>query len=128
MRRDDRRPMDPIRLRVDMRGRALDRLSRLTTGAAVAGTLATVGFGGLAAVTYSGTSSDQQAVDDSTSQSQAQDNNQPGTGATPQSNGTNQSTGSAPSATQPPTQQVVPAQPPSVSTHHRVHVSSGGSG
>ncbi len=48
---------DPQRQRTGQRDRALARLSRLTTATAVVGTLATVGFGGLAAITFSGTSS-----------------------------------------------------------------------
>ena len=113
---DGRRPTDPTRLRADLRERALGRLSRLTTAAAIGGTFATVGFGGLAAVTYSGTpaAADPISVDDS-----AQGQVQAGV-----PNGTN------PSATRAPTtnQHVVPVQPPTVTTRKRTHVSSGGSG
>jgi len=117
MPRDERRPIDPTRLRVNQRERALGRLSRLTTASAIAGTFATVGFGGLAAITYGGTpaGSDPVTVDDTTS--------------TPQANSTNPSNSTGSLATQQPsTHQFVPAQPPSTTTHRRTHVSSGGSG
>jgi hypothetical protein len=114
---DGRRPTDPTRLRADLRERALGRLSRLTTAAAIGGTFATVGFGGLAAMTYSGTPviADPISIDDTAPQGQVQ---------------STQPNGTSPSATRAPTtnQQVVPAQPPTVTTRRRTHVSSGGSG
>ncbi len=105
-----------MRLRADLRERALDRLSRLTTATAIAGTFATVGFGGLAAITYSGTpvGSDPVTVDDQTT--------------APQANTTDPSNTTGSLATQQPsTHQFVPAQPPTVTTRRRTHVSSGGS-
>ena len=124
MRRDVRRPDDPIRQRAEQRERALKKLSQLTTGAAVAGTFATVGFGGLAAITYSGTSANAAVVDDGTSQNQ-QSTTAPGAVTNPYV--TNPYV-SNPGATQPPTQQFAPApvQPPTIS-RHRSHVSSGSS-
>ena len=116
MAQNRQRPDDPIRQRVEQRERAIAKLSRLTTGAAIAGTFATVGFGGLAAMTYSGTPADSASVDDSTTQDQPL--------ATSPAGGTSSSV-TNPTATQPPTQQYV--QPPTVSRGRR-HVSTGGSG
>lgn len=113
---DGRRPIDPTRLRAELRERALGRLSSLTTAAAIGGTFATVGFGGLAAMTYSGTPviADPISVDGTTSQGQVP---------------SGQSNGTTPSASHVPTnQQFQPAQPPTVTTRKRTHVSSGGSG
>lgn len=109
-----------MRLRANQRERALARLSRLTTASAAAATFATVGFGGLAAVTYSGTSatpSDQTALDDPSAQADA---------SAPQANGTT----TDPRATTGPTstnRPIVVAQPPT-RTRTRSHVVTGGSG
>jgi hypothetical protein len=116
MAHEGRRPIDPTRQRANQRERALDRLSRLTTATAIAGTFATIGFGGLAALTYAGTptTNDPIAIDDA---------GQQGAVGTAQPNDTNTSATQAPT-----TRQFVPAQPPSTTTRRRTHVSSGGSG
>jgi hypothetical protein len=127
--------MDPIRLRANQRERALARLARLTTATAVAGTFATVGFGGLAAATYSGkptTPVDQTTTDNSGALGQDYSNTD---GSTPPNSGTNgtttdpQSTTTSPSTTSPSTttQRIPTVQPPTRTRTHS-HVVSGGSG
>ena len=63
-----------LRSHVGRRREAIDRLQSLTTGAIVAGTAGTIGFGFLAAATFTGNSTTQAATDDnqpSTIQSQS---------------------------------------------------------
>ena len=72
MRSSSPRPNDHIRHRAIKRDLAIERVSRLTTGTAIAGAVATIGFAGLAAFTFTGNTTaadDQQATtDDSGSQ------------------------------------------------------------
>jgi hypothetical protein len=114
-----------MRLRASQRERALGRLSRLTTATAVAGTFATVGFGGLAAVTYSGTPTTpiNQTTIDSSGET-AQENGTNDTPTDPGSTTTSPSTPTSPSTT---TQRIPTVQPPT-RTRTRSHVVSGGSG
>lgn len=59
----------PAPLDLAARQRATDRLNRLTAGAALAGAVAVVGFGTLAAATYSGTTATNASVVTDTSTS-----------------------------------------------------------
>jgi hypothetical protein len=107
-----------MRERTAQRDQALARLSRITTATAVAGTFATVGFGGLAAITYTGNSnsSDSNTVTPAGSangdQGQTQSAQQAAPTATPRQ-GTSH-------------QQPVTINPPTV-TQGRSHVRTGGS-
>ena len=51
------------RQQVTRRSVALDRLESITTGAAIAGVAGTIGFGALAAITFSGTANAANATD-----------------------------------------------------------------
>jgi len=55
-----------LRLHVGRRGAAIDRLRSMTTGTVVAGAAGTIGFGFLAAATFTGKSSAQAATTDET--------------------------------------------------------------
>jgi len=55
-----------LRVHVGRRRQAIDRLQTLTTGAVVAGVAGTLGFGVLAAATFTGKSSVQAATSDET--------------------------------------------------------------
>ena len=109
---------DSLRQRVSQRNSAIERVARLTTATAVVGTFATVGFSGLAALTYSGSpTSDSSAVttDDQSSAGQ-------GLG---QSGGTAQVT---PSPTRSTTQSgTATVRPPTTTTRGRTHAVTGGS-
>ena len=135
------RQADHVRQRTNQRDLAIARVSRLTTGTAVAGALATIGFAGLAAFTFSGnvtaTDANQVTADDSSSQD-SQAINQPADGSTTTPGGvsnpgtqgtqgtqTNPSTGSTGATT--PSTGSTSVNPPVVTTRHRSHVSTGGS-
>jgi hypothetical protein len=97
------------------RDRALARLQSITTRTAIAASMATVGFGGLAAVTYSGTS-------DATTANTTVPATVVGGGATDTTTDTTAGTTNGASSGL----QAVPA--PTASTRHKSHVTSGGSG
>ena len=97
----------------------MGRLSRITTATAVAGTFATVGFGGLAAITYSGTSSPADTTDQTTDGSQSTDTQ------ALTSPGTTKATSAPNSAT---TTQQAPTVRLPTTTRGRSHASTGGSG
>jgi hypothetical protein len=103
------------------RDRALDRLRSITTGTAIAATVASAGFGTLAALTFSGTSTDAANGSDTGGGVVSQvGNTQTGSGTT---SGTTYGR-SGPAATLAPLQAV---QVPVTSTRHKSRVSSGGS-
>jgi hypothetical protein len=58
--------MNNLRAHVSRRTQAIDRLRSVTTGVVVAGVAGTIGFGVLAAATFSGKSSAQAATNDET--------------------------------------------------------------
>jgi hypothetical protein len=62
-----------LRAHVGRRGAAIDRLRSMTAGAVVAGAAGTIGFGVLAAATFSGKSSAQAATTDETRPTPTQD-------------------------------------------------------
>ena len=126
------RPADHVRQRTNQRDAALARVSRLTTGTAVAGALATVGFAGLAALTFSGnaTATDNNQVTTDSSTDQNTQGLTPTTdGSSSNSNGST-STSHGTQATQAPgytyNQGSTTVNPPVVH-HGRSHVSTGGS-
>jgi|GEM_PF-6450496 hypothetical protein len=96
------------------RDRAVARIESITTRAAVLASIATVGFGGLAAFTYSGTS-DTAAAADTTGQSVNGSSNDT-TATDPTTNGNGTTSGL----------QATPA--PIATPRHKAHVTSGGSG
>jgi hypothetical protein len=95
------------------RDRALARIQSITTRTAVVASIATVGFGGLAALTYSGTSDTAAAADPTT---QSVDGSTTDPTATDPTNGTGATSGL----------QATPA--PIATPKHKAHVTSGGSG
>jgi len=135
------RQADHVRQRTNQRDLAIARVSRLTTGTAVAGALATIGFAGLAAFTFSGnataTDTNQVAADDSSSQD-TQGLNQPadGSATTPGSvsnqgtqgtQGTQTYPGTGSTGATTPSTGSTSVNPPVTTTRHRVHVVTGGS-
>jgi hypothetical protein len=109
---------------VDRRSVALERLESITAGAAIAGVAGTIGFGALAAMTFSGTAS---AASDPQAPAQPDFTFNGGT-----SNG-NTSNDDQVTPIQPNTDdggsqffQVAPA--PRTSSGHRSHAATGGSG
>ncbi|HEY7025211.1 MAG TPA: hypothetical protein VH371_09650 [Candidatus Limnocylindrales bacterium] len=113
MRNDAVERPDPLRKRISQRDQAIARVSRITTATAVAGAMATVGFGGLAAVTYSGdlTNTDTTPI---TSDGQSTDGAEVTSQATPV-------------PTLSTTRSGTPTVRPPTTTRTRSHVSSGGS-
>jgi hypothetical protein len=98
------------------RDRALARIQSLTTRTAVVASIATVGFGGLAALTYRGTSDATNAADTT---SQGLD------GSTTDTTTKTQPTTSATDGTIAGLQ---PTPAPTATTKHKARVTSGGSG
>lgn len=98
------------------RDRAIDRLRSITTGTAVAATIATAGFGGLAALTYTGTSADATTGSAGTTVPAGIF----GGGTT--TNTTNSTTNSTTSG------RLQPVPAPTATTKHKAQVTSGGSG
>jgi hypothetical protein len=113
-----RRP-DQNGTRADQRDAAVARVSRITNGTALAGGLATVGFAGLAALTFSGnpttTDADQATTDQTAPQS------------TTTTHGVQPTPATGASATAKPNGNTTTVNPPTVTTHVRSHVSTGGS-
>ena len=105
-----------LRLHTIRRHDAIDRLRALTTVAIVAGTAGTIGFGALAAATYSGTTTAGSATND----------DQPGT----ISDGGNSGSGNVNpgSATTPGYAGLRAAPTPRPAPTHHSHVVTGGSG
>lgn len=97
------------------RDRALARIQSITTRTAVVASIATVGFGGLAALTYSGTSDTTNAAD-TTSQ-----NVDGSTDTTTETDNTTSATDNVTTGLQ-----ATPA--PIATPRHKAHVTSGGSG
>jgi hypothetical protein len=97
------------------RDRALARIQSITTRTAVVASIATVGFGGLAALTYTGTSDATNAAD-TTSQNID--------GSTTDTTTTDTTTSATDSVTS--GLQATPA--PTATTKHKARVTSGGSG
>src|SRR3954454_2704349 len=127
MPRDPQSPHDAVRHRVDERNRAFERVSRITTATALAGAFATVGFGGLAAATYSGNS-------DSSSDTVTTDDSVPGvqgftaTPAPPTARAPGATVG-PPATNAPGTSNRQPVSvPPPTATRGRSHSTTGGSG
>jgi hypothetical protein len=98
------------------RDRALARIQSITTRTAVVASIATVGFGGLAALTYSGTSDTTNAAD-TTSQNVDGSTTDTTTNTDPTTSATNGVTAGL---------QATPA--PTATTKHKARVTSGGSG
>lgn len=98
------------------RDRALTRLSSITTGTAIAAAVATIGFGGLAAANYSGTTNAATTVsgDDTTDSPAAT-----GSGAGVQ---VPTATGASGAATR-----LTPTSPPVAAVKKKAKVTSGGS-
>ena len=118
---------DPGRQRLVERDKALGRLSRLTTATAVAGAAATVAFGGLAAITYTGTTN---AAANTVQQPDAEQQGLQGDDLQPQLFGDDETAEQQSLPTLPPTtsqRQPTIIQPP-IQTSRHSHVSSGGSG
>jgi len=105
-----------LRLHAIRRRDAIDRLRSLTTGAIVAGTAGTIGFGALAAATYSGTSTAGSATN----------GDQPGA----ISDGGNSGSGNVDpgGATTPGNRGLWAAPTPRPAPTHHSHVVTGGSG
>ena len=132
MRSDASRPTDHVHVRANQRERAVARAARITTATAVAGSMATIGFAGLAAMTFSGNTNTADAEQVTPAGQSAQDQQ----AVTQTSNGSStNSTNSTPTARA----TAVPApttnsngstttvNPPAVSTNRRSHVTTGGS-
>ena len=98
------------------RDRALARIQSITTRTAVVASIATVGFGGLAALTYSGTT-DSTAAADATNQTLA--------GA---STGASSTTATTTPATGGVTSGLQPTAAPTATPTRKPRVTSGGSG
>jgi hypothetical protein len=117
-----------LRVHVGRRRQAIVRLQSLTTGAVVAGVAGTIGFGVLAAATFSGKSSAQAATTDNTPSATGQA--QAGSGASPQTSSgsdTSRNRGSANAAI--PTPGTLGAAPtPRPTRTPRPHAATGGSG
>ena len=96
------------------RDRAISRIRSITTGTAIVASVATAGFGGLAALTYTGTSTDSTLVDANNS------------GAGSVAGTTTTGTPSATPTTDTTGLQAAPA--PTATTKHKARVTSGGSG
>jgi hypothetical protein len=111
---------DETRRSRHQRARAIDRLRTLTVGTTLAGVAATAGFGGLAAITYSGY--DDQADDSgvTTAAVDAPDDTPAPTAPTTTPGGRTGTT--SPGTVAAPTPSPTPRK-----THH-AHVTSGGSG
>jgi cytoskeletal protein RodZ len=111
-----------LRVHVGRRRRAIDRLQSLTTGAVVVGVAGTVGFGVLAAATFTGKSTAQAATTDETQPPTSQ----PQTGSgTSRNQGTGNAAAPTPGAlgaTPTPTPTPRPTRTP------RPHAATGGSG
>ena len=90
------------------------RLRSITTGTAVAATVATAGFGGLAAMTYTGTSADSTLGSSDTTVPAGAD-------GTTTNTTTNGATATSPTGLQ-------PSVAPVTTTKKKKHVTSGGSG
>jgi hypothetical protein len=104
------------------RDRALDRLRSITTGTAVMATLASAGFGTLAAFTWSGTTTDAAEVDAGgagATLSQIDD--------TPLANGSDLSRTSSGAGTAAATTPLQPTAAPITATKKKSKVTSGGS-
>jgi hypothetical protein len=119
-----------LRAHVGRRRQAIDRLQSLTTGAMVAGVAGTIGFGVLAAATFSGKTSAQAATTDDT---------QPRTGQSGTDSGASGNQGTGSSRTQGSGNAVVPtpgalgaaptpAPTPRPTRTPRPHAATGGSG
>jgi len=104
-----------LRLHTGRRREAIDRLRSLTAGAVVAGAAGTIGFGFLAAATFSGKPTAQAATDDTPpATTRSQDGSSDfGTGRT-QGNATTPAFGSVPN--------------PRPAPAHHSHAATGGSG
>jgi hypothetical protein len=98
------------------RDRALAKLRSITTGTAVAASIATAGFGGLAALTYTGTTDSTLGSSDTTSPAGVSDGTT--TNDTTTTNNTTVGT----------TTGLQPTQAPVTTTRKKKHVTSGGSG
>jgi hypothetical protein len=96
------------------RDRAVASLQSITARTAVAATIATIGFGGLAAYTYTGTTDGASTIDSNAA------------GATTDGSTTNTTTGAAATAPTPAGLQAVAA--PTATKRPRARVTSGGSG
>jgi hypothetical protein len=96
---------------------ALDRLESITTGAAIAGVAGTIGFGALAAISFSGTTNARDGQSGSDFQS---DGTGPGDDnvTVPVAPNTNDDNGSQP----------FQAAPPPQTSSRRGHATTGGSG
>jgi len=99
------------------RDRALARVGSITSTTAIMASIATVGFGGLAAFTYSGDPS-LTSIDQTTNATDNGTNN-----ASTDSTGTTNGTTSSGS-----TNRLQATQAPTTSTRHKSHTTSGGSG
>lgn len=97
------------------RDRALNRLRSITTGTAVAASIATAGFGGLAALTYTGTTDASTGSTNTTL---------PAGGAVDGTTTTGTRTGSTTTTVT----GLQPTVPPVTTTRTKTHVTSGGSG
>jgi cell division septation protein DedD len=97
------------------RARGLDRLRAMTIGTAMAGFAGVAGFGAIAAISNSGSPVTVAAA--------AGDN--AGNGSTDQ---TTTTTTTTPTTTTPTTTTPLTAAPTPTPTHHRAHVTTGGSG
>lgn len=108
------------RQQVTRRSVALDRLESITTGAAIAGVAGTIGFGALAAITFSGTANAANATDGQSVPDVQTDRSGPSRDnvVTPVAPNTNDDNGSQP---------FVAAPAPQTSTRHG-HATTGGSG
>jgi hypothetical protein len=105
------------------RDRALDRLQSITVGTAVIATMATAGFGALAAFTWSGATTDTAAAD-ATSESA------PDPTANSRLTGADEDADTLPTAEAPAAATLTPIQPTPtpVTTKKKAKVTSGGSG
>ena len=113
-----------LRSHVVRRRAAIDRLRSMTTGAVVVGAAGTIGFGFLAAATFTGKSSAQAATTDDTQPPTTQDQSGGSGTFRDRGNGTVANPGNAVPA--PGGLQVIP--PPRPTRAPRPHAATGGSG
>jgi hypothetical protein len=98
------------------RDRALARLQSITTQTAIAASIATVGFGGLAAFTYSGTTDSTNAVDTN------------GQAGSVDGTSTDSTSGTGATSTDTTGAGLQPTAAPAATAKHKARVTSGGSG
>jgi hypothetical protein len=113
-----------LRAHVGRRGAAIDRLRSMTTGAVVAGTAGTIGFGFLAAATFTGKSSAQAATTDDTQPPTTQ--YQSGGSGTSRNQGNGSATNPGNAVPAPGGLQVTPTPRPTRTP--KPHAATGGSG